>query len=301
MKRSKSTMVALLGGSLLAALGTTSTFASDGVIEINQAAATAGGVTAGDGAGLPVTISQPGSYRLTGNLTLPNANSQGVVITSSDVTLDLGGFAIVGPGIGGSGDGIGSGPAHANIEVRNGTVEGLGRYGVGMIGANNRVVNVRVLNNGLDGILLGSQSLVQDCTASFNDGSGISTGPGGSVIENVATQNGIVQPSAAGIVVGLGSLVIDNIARNNTGAGVVTGDESNVIGNVLQSNSEDGARTGDGSMVKNNTASGNGGLGLKLGANNGYVSNVLTSNSSGSVSGGTELGTNFCKTDTVCP
>ena len=45
--------------------------ASDGVIEINQARALQGGVTEGDTPGFPVTISQSGSYRLTGNLTVP--------------------------------------------------------------------------------------------------------------------------------------------------------------------------------------------------------------------------------------
>ncbi len=42
----------------------------DGVIEINQPRALAGGVTATDGAGFPVTLDHPGSYRLTGNLTV---------------------------------------------------------------------------------------------------------------------------------------------------------------------------------------------------------------------------------------
>jgi hypothetical protein len=37
--------------------------AVDGVIEINQAKALAGGVTPGDTAGFPVALSAPGSYR----------------------------------------------------------------------------------------------------------------------------------------------------------------------------------------------------------------------------------------------
>lgn len=41
---------------------------SDGVILINQSRALAGGVTSGDTPGFPVTISQAGSYPLTGNL-----------------------------------------------------------------------------------------------------------------------------------------------------------------------------------------------------------------------------------------
>ena len=42
--------------------------AVDGVIEINQAKALAGGVTPSDTPGFPVSIDTAGSYRLTGNL-----------------------------------------------------------------------------------------------------------------------------------------------------------------------------------------------------------------------------------------
>ena len=41
-------------------------YAVEGVIDINQARALAGGVTPGDTPGFPVTVSQSGSYRLTG-------------------------------------------------------------------------------------------------------------------------------------------------------------------------------------------------------------------------------------------
>jgi hypothetical protein len=88
------TTAALAG--LLAALMTASPAgAVDGVIEINNARAFAGGVTPGDTPGYPVTISQPGSYRLTGELRSPTGiGIPGIDITSTDVTLDLNGFKI---------------------------------------------------------------------------------------------------------------------------------------------------------------------------------------------------------------
>lgn len=70
--------------------------AVDGVTEINQTIALSGGVTPGDAAGFPVTIDQAGSYRLTGNLTVPNENTTAVVISVEGVTLDLNGFSIIG-------------------------------------------------------------------------------------------------------------------------------------------------------------------------------------------------------------
>ena len=65
------------------------------VIAITQAKANAGNVTPGDTPGFPVTLSRPGSYVLTTNLTVP-ANKDGINITSYDVTLDLNGFRIHG-------------------------------------------------------------------------------------------------------------------------------------------------------------------------------------------------------------
>src|SRR5262245_5267299 len=67
--------------------------AVDGVVEINQARALAGGVTPGDDPGYPVTITQAGSYRLTGSLSNPIGQSA-ILINSIDVTLDLGGFEV---------------------------------------------------------------------------------------------------------------------------------------------------------------------------------------------------------------
>jgi hypothetical protein len=51
---------------------------ADGVVYIDQNHALGGGVTPGDAAGFPVTISQSGSYRLSGNLTVPDLNTTAI-------------------------------------------------------------------------------------------------------------------------------------------------------------------------------------------------------------------------------
>ncbi len=61
--------------------------AADGVIEINQAAVEADG-------GFPYVISEPGSYILTGHLSVPGGNTSAIEVRADDVTLDLNGFAI---------------------------------------------------------------------------------------------------------------------------------------------------------------------------------------------------------------
>jgi hypothetical protein len=116
----------------------------DGQIAITQARAMAGGVTPGDAPGFPVTISQPGSYVLSGILTVPNAGTDGIVIAASHVTIDLNGFAILGPtdcsgGLSpcagaGTGHGITTPTDQFNITIRNGTIQGMGFAGIDIRG-----------------------------------------------------------------------------------------------------------------------------------------------------------------------
>ena len=132
-------LLALLFTGVFAALA----MAVDGTKLIDHAKALAGGVTPGDAPGYPVTISQPGSYRLSSNLTVPNANTTAIEISADDVTVDLNGFAILGPTIctsfpvsscapTGTGFGITTGvaPDRRNIAVHNGTVRGMGNSGI---------------------------------------------------------------------------------------------------------------------------------------------------------------------------
>ena len=83
-----------------------------------------------------MTIATPGtSYRLTSPLTVPNENTDGIVVSTSDVGIDLNNFAILGPvtcsGIplvctpaSGTGSGvmIGSLGTFPNISVKNGSI-----------------------------------------------------------------------------------------------------------------------------------------------------------------------------------
>ena len=71
--------------------------AVDGVVLIDQNRALAGNVTPGDFPGFPVTISRPGSYRLSGNLEVTDPDITAIEITADHVTLDLNGFSIQGP------------------------------------------------------------------------------------------------------------------------------------------------------------------------------------------------------------
>ena len=129
-----SVIAAACGGALA---GAPAAPASD-VVKIDQAKALAGGVTSIDGAGFPVTINAPGSYKLTSNLVVP-AGQDAIQVYASDVTIDLNGFAILGAGYcSGTGNSMsctetgarGIFQADSNnhrLVVHNGTVGGFGQ------------------------------------------------------------------------------------------------------------------------------------------------------------------------------
>jgi hypothetical protein len=122
---------------------------------------------------IPITISQPGSYFLTGNLTLPAANSgaNGITITTDNVTIDLSGFTLDGAGIGNKG--ITTASIKPNgVQIRNGNVQNWLQVGVNVAGCTStRLENLRVQKN-QNGIYV-AYGEVSHCNAFKNTNTGI--------------------------------------------------------------------------------------------------------------------------------
>ena len=269
-----------------------------GVTRINQAIAEDGGVTPGDTPGFPVTISEPGSYILTGNLTVPDEDTTAIQITVENVTLNLNGFAILGPGISGSGRGV-KGP-FSNITVVNGTVTGMGAGGIAL-GDHARVKDVRATNNGKNGILAGPRSTLTGNTAHDNNFSGIGVGEDSLVTGNTANNN-----SNHGISASSGSATVTGNTAMGNGQDGISANDSTVTGNTAMDNGRFGIKA-LGSTVIGNIARSNILHGLSV-PNGGYGNNVLIGNNSGGaqVNGGIEIGTNICFAvggvfGTICP
>ena len=227
---------------------------------IDQSKALAGSVTPGDTPGFPVTLSVPGSYKLTGNLTVP-AGQSGINITVNGVTLDLNGFNIVGPNT--------CTRDYASFVVScteaNTNNRGVQSFSV----SGNTIRNGRVSGFSI-GIQAGAGNVMEDLVVEHNYTGVTSTLYGGAraLIRNVRSQhnalagfelrNTLVQGSTAGENGGAGftgftTVILDSVSTSNLGSGI-KGDslvvgrsvvQDNKGGNILQSISLGGNLNGN--------------------------------------------------------
>jgi hypothetical protein len=286
-----SALSALLGVSSVANAG-------DGRIEINQAAALAGAVTPGDTPGFPVTISVPGSFRLTGNLLVASA-STAISIEAQNVSLDLGGFSVAGPNscsgypttscttIGGNAGIAANANAH-QVRIENGVVRSFNGRGVWLQGASSTAENLRVLVNGDAGIEVGGAGRVVRCVSLANYTIGIFVLNDGMVESSEARAN-----RAVGILVRDHGTVTDSVALSNT-YGIIAENGGRLERNAARVNGIAGIETaGTPGQVFENVSYQNQ-LGYVI--NGGWLTsrNVAEGNTSYNTVGGVSMGDNLC-------
>ena len=242
---------------------------------------------------LPYTITTPGFYYLGENLTRAfSPGGDAITVDADDVTLDLMGFCLSGPGKqSGISTGISATSQRSNVEIRNGSIRDFGGAGISFNNGNNvgiRVIGVRVRETGSSGISLnGNGNLVMDCSAmnagnvcidvtaagntikgnlvAGSDHEGIRVGVGSTVMGNVARSNSYAGISADG------SLVIDNVATFNVGYGIIAGSNATVTRNTAGENGDVGIRTDTYCTITNNTTDG-----LSHGTNCNLADNTVT-------------------------
>jgi len=257
--------------------------AIDGVLEINQAKVDGNG-------GFPFLIDEPGSYRLTSNLSVPDADRDGIVITASHVTLDLNGFTINATNIGLSVGVFGSG---TNVWVMNGTIYGFAINAIRLTNGGG-VEDVTVLGSGHTGIQVeGDYCVVRNCTVAATGASGIDAETG-LIIDNTT-----LGASGHGIQTFRPSVVKGNACSQNSATGIVATD-STVVGNRSSANGTNGISC-DNCAVIGNTSVNNTGYGFSIAGAVAYAGNAMTGNTVGAVNGaGVQVGANLCNA-TTCP
>lgn len=244
--------------------------AAEGVILIDQKSASAGKVTPQDTPGFPVTISQPGSYRLTGNLEVSDTATTAIEITADNVTLDLNGFTISGPNVctpnpthcslgGGSGVGIMAvAPvgvlSPANVRVMNGVVRGMGSHGIRMMGDGTLVQNVVAASNGGPGIVVGEGSVI-DSVAKLNET--------GTAIVGLIVRGCTAANNSFGIFVRPGGVASGNVAIANTYTGISL-NYASASGNTAYNNGGYGIDATCPGVLTNNTSYGNAGGNIRM-------------------------------------
>jgi len=176
---------------------------------------------------LPLTITESGSYYLTGNL---GTSGPGIIIQTDNVTIDLMGFTLEG----GTGKGIDA-SGYSQITVRNGTIQAWSGTCV-HVGVGAAVENVTALACAGSGINAGFDSRVLDSTARGNSVHGIIVTAGCLVrgcVASANSENGIwidESPGAAGALVS--GCVVDGNGRN----GIRLDGRSTVTGNQVRAN-----------------------------------------------------------------
>lgn len=191
-------------------------------------------------------ITQSGSYYLSANITGASGTSA-IEIATSNVTIDLNGFELI--GVAGSLDGITSSGFTDRVRIRNGVIRNWGGRGVFVNGGHASVEGLTLRFNGSYAIqVMAFGAIVKDCVVSQNGQSVAGTG-GIDVDSDALIMNCTLNGNAGtGLQTGFGCVIADNVIAVHT-QGVNAGAESCLTGNAARAN---GANTTVNCTVANN-------------------------------------------------
>lgn len=200
-------------------------------IVLTQAMAIQGGITPGDNPGFPITLTQSGSYILESDIR-PTSGVNGIEVTVPYVTIDLNGFLLHGGG-------------HANtgitttgnaLTVKNGIIGHFTLVGIQAPTSYVTLRNMRIVENGQNGVVLGDYAMVAASTISANGSSGIDCGNYCHVQGNVLSAN-----KFRGVYIGSGSS-LGNTIENNQSFGIRGVGQSGYGNNTLLYNDGGGGQ-----------------------------------------------------------
>lgn len=228
---------------------------------------------------VPVTITQSGSYYLTGNLTAGSGHD-GITVDADDVAIDLNGFTLTGAGVT-SGYGILLESFHKNLTVFNGKLVGWAGnvkaaiYGVGSISWIDRV-QISDCFYGIYGSNIGVK--ITACAVSGCQNDGIWVGRGGMIENCISFDNG-----QCGIVALENSIVSQCTVWSNAFFGI---DGRYGHATIRECTVRDSGSSNisvlEGSLVERNLSLGSGHAGIRVyGENCRIDSNMVVSNANG--------------------
>jgi parallel beta-helix repeat protein len=218
---------------------------------------------------IPITITQPGNYYLTRNLTIAPAEN-GITIASDNVTLDLNGFMLDGNNVGLTGVVSDT----RGVTVRNGTARRWTQHGFNLFGFVSQSVileNVHAHQNVLNGIVVTNGSIT-GCTARENN------------LGVQALLSSVTRCTAADNVVGFDvqNSSLSECASSSNSAYGISALAGAVVEGCASSNDQIGIRIGDSAYAHHNHVSNSTGAGIAFdGGATGIVSDNAISDSGG--------------------
>jgi parallel beta-helix repeat protein len=238
---------------------------------------------------IPVTIDVPCMARMVGNLVNSTNNGDGILIESSNVTLDLGGFTLFGTNGGGTsqyGNGVneaGGDTDHGtvsgdplldlfdvtspnsdlgirilgqrnNLHIKNGSVIGWGEGGISVSTADNSLYeNLTVAYNDGDGMFVDKNCIIRNCRSAYNSGIGFFADDGSTFNNCVAQENG-----SNGFQTVNACVFINCTAHDNQRDGFGVGAGSSIESCSALDNAHHGFDLASGSVITNSVAYNNG-------------------------------------------
>lgn len=280
MREFKATLLKTSALNVMLIFAWTSVWAGEGIVEINEARALAGGVTPADDAGYPVTISEPGSYALTGNLT-PDSSNEAIVITADDVDLNLRGFKIHSAVFADNNQ-------VARTKLHNGSIQNANV----IPGSAAVVENLKVTNSS---IRVGTDSLVRNNSILNATNWAIRA-----LNDSIVRDNRIDGASSECILARANVQILNNTIKNCREGGIRTSSSALIVGNIITNGgSRFGIKATIGSLLEGNVVSDTEGYGYDLlGGNAALKGNVFENTNGGNSNrqgrGGIEIGGNLC-------
>jgi len=235
----------------------------------------------------PFTITEPGSYRVARDLTVDQV-VDGITVSTSDVTLDLGGHTLDGQGVGVHGIVV---PGdRKNVVIRNGTLvnwtlngvflssstgvdggilEDLRIRDVGGVGVRDSgasppgkvtIRRCRIDGAGAQGIWVRDRAVIESCEVTRATGVGVQLGAHGVVSDSLIYEN-----TGDGVTGGAHNTIRDTKIALNGGDGVLFGDDASIRRVDAEENDGVGVQVGEQSVIADSTINGNGGDGVSVG------------------------------------
>lgn len=217
-------------------------------------------------------INESGSYYLTSNITITFPSLDGIVIAANNVSLDLNGYTLNGSNAGD--DGIFVLTDLDNIIIKNGIVEDWAGDGINALNADQSIfVDLKVRNNGGDGIVADFNCLIHRCVAEGNGFDGLEVDDGGIISNSTASNN-----EDNGIQSSEGTLIINCTSFGNAFDGIDAASGSRIESCTAYENGYYGIDLGLGGQVINCVSNRNRSNGIDLASSCIAINNIANDN-----------------------